>query len=293
MSLRFEGIGRIGFVALAVLASCSESDKGPGGSSGGTGGGSAGMSTTAGTSSSGTGGSSTAGMSTGGSAAGTTSAGSGSGGAAGTPSGGASGSGGAAGSGGSGGAKSKTTFFVTSDTVQNANFGGLDGADMRCTTLAKAAGFGDHTWKAYLSTSTVNAKDRIGMGPWHNAKGVLIAENVAALHARDGDDDLFIDEKGMKINGQWDDSPGPNQHDILTGSNTDGTVAAGKTCGDWTMDTGGMAQVGHADGLGPRQNDMENAEPPYNSWSSVHENQGCGNLTPGGGAGKIYCFAID
>jgi hypothetical protein len=294
MTLRFEDIARIGFVALTVLAACSESDTNPGGGSGGSGGSAAGATATAGTSGTGTAGS-MAGSGTAGSAAGSTAAGSNAGGSGG--SGGSAGGGGAGGSaagtgggGGSGGAKSKTTFFVTSDTVTSGKMGGLDGADMRCTNLAKASGFGDHTWKAYLSTATVNAKDRIGTGPWVNAKGVTVAENLAALLAMNGNADLFIDEKGMKINGQWEGSPGPNQHDILTGTKVDGTVATGLTCMDWTSDANtSMAQVGHSDGLGP----SGSMDAMYRSWSTTHTNQGCGNLTPGGGAGKIYCFASD
>jgi hypothetical protein len=294
MTLRFEGIARIGFFTLIVLASCSESDTNPGGSGGGSGGSAAGAAATSGTSGTGTAGS-MAGSGTAGSAAGSTAAGSnagGSGGSGGSGAGGSGAGGSAAGTGGggSGGAKSKTTFFVTSDTVTSGKMGGLDGADMRCTNLAKASGFGDHTWKAYLSTATVNAKDRIGTGPWVNANGVTVAENVAALLAMNGNADLFIDEKGMKINGQWEDSPGPNQHDILTGTKVDGTVATGLTCMDWTTDANtSMAQVGHSDGLGPNGS----MDAMYRSWSTTHTNQGCGNLTPGGGAGKIYCFASD
>jgi hypothetical protein len=295
MTLRFEGIARIGFFTLIVLASCSESDTNPGGSGGGSGGSAAGAAATSGTSGTGTAGS-MAGSGTAGSAAGSTAAGSNAGGSGGSGGSGAGGSGaggsaaGTGGGGGSGGAKSKTTFFVTSDTVTSGKMGGLDGADMRCTNLAKASGFGDHTWKAYLSTATVNAKDRIGTGPWVNANGVTVAENVAALLAMNGNADLFIDEKGMKINGQWEDSPGPNQHDILTGTKVDGTVATGLTCMDWTTDANtSMAQVGHSDGLGPNGS----MDAMYRSWSTTHTNQGCGNLTPGGGAGKIYCFASD
>lgn len=287
MSLRFEGIGRIGIIALTVLVSCSESDTNPGGGNAGTGGGAAGTATTAGTSSggSGGGGAATAGSSSGGSTAGSATAGSG--GSGGQATGGSSGSGGGGGS-GSGGAKSKTTFFVTSDTAENGDLGGLDGADMRCQELAKAAGIGDHTFKAYLSTATVNAKDRIGAGPWVNALGVTVAADLTALHARKGSADVFVDEKAMKINGQWDGSPSPNQHDILTGTNADGTVATGKTCGDWTS-TEGVARIGHSDGLGPNGQTSDGRD----SWNSAHDNSSCANLLPGGGAGRIYCFAID
>lgn len=193
--------------------------------------------------------------------------------------------------GGSGGAFS---FFVTSDTSVTGNLGGLSGADKRCQDLAAAAGGGSSTWHAYLSLenngSPVNARDRIGAGPWYNVKGALIAKDLTALHARNGDASLFLDEKGNKINGQWVGSPSPNQHDVFTGSNPDGTVLANRTCKDWTSETASdLGQVGHTDGLGPNQN----SAPPYNSWNSVHENGGCNDTAPRGGAGKLYCFAID
>lgn len=290
MSLRLDCIARIGWLGAWALLACSSEDAPSGGTAG-----SAGTSGASATAGSGGAGGSAAGSSSGGSGGdgmsggGSAGAEAGSGGSGGDT----AGSGGSGGGGGSGGSKSKTTFFVTSDTVQDGNLGGLEGADMRCTQLATAAGFGDHTWRAYLSTSTVNAKDRIGTGPWVNSKGVTLAESVAALHEMDGNAELFLDEKGQKINGQWDDSPQPNQHDILTGTNADGTKNE-NTCSDWTSASNDVrAQVGHSDGLGPRMNGMANPNPPYNSWSSVHTNQGCGNLTPGGGAGKIYCFAID
>lgn len=190
------------------------------------------------------------------------------------------------------------TFFVTSDTSPTANLGGLAGADARCQRLAEAAGAGKRTFRAYLSVERdennggepTHARDRIGKGPWHNAKGALVAEDVEALHARFGDPDVFLDEQGNKINGQWEGSPTPNQHDILTGSTMEGRVAAGKTCADWTSAAMGMvAQVGHSDGLGP----MRNGAAPFNSWQSSHESAGCNDTTPRGGAGKIYCFASD
>jgi hypothetical protein len=177
-------------------------------------------------------------------------------------------------------------FFVTSDSNPDANLGGLEGADARCQALAEAVGHGDKTWVAYLSTEepAVNARDRIGEGPYYNSEGTLIAADKAALHARTGDAALFLDENGARINGQWADSPDPNEHDILTGTEPDGTVAAGLTCGDWTATTG-ESRVGHSDGLGP---DMNPAE-PYSFWNGSHEGQ-CGDVLPGGGAGKIYCF---
>lgn len=190
----------------------------------------------------------------------------------------------------------KATFFVTSDTISTGDLGGLDGADARCQRLANAAALGEHDFRAYLSaehdprdeTKTVNARDRIGAGPWHNSKGVLLASDLAALHALNGDPELFLDENGNKINGQWLGSPTPNEHDVLTGSAADGTLLEGKTCADWTSAAADLtAQVGHSDGLGPGMN----AAPPYNSWNSVHENESCADTAPRGGAGRLYCFA--
>jgi len=196
------------------------------------------------------------------------------------------------------------TFFVTSDKSMTGNLGGLAGADNRCQTLAAAAGAGAKTWHAYLSVehdaknggNATNAKDRIGTGPWMNAKGMMVAPNVAALHTPDatgksvsGDHNIFIDEHGNPINGQWTGSPAPVEHDILTGSNIDGTLLPGMTCADWTsQDTTVAAQVGHSDGLGP----MQNPNPPFNSWNSAHANMDCSNTAPRGGAGRLYCFAL-
>jgi hypothetical protein len=189
-------------------------------------------------------------------------------------------------------------FFVTSDTSSTGDLGGLSGADARCQRLAAAAGAGSRSWHAYLSVehdpdnggNATNARDRIGDGPWYNANGVLVAESLDALHARSGDAEVFVDETGAKINGQWEGSPTPNQHDVLTGSDATGRVLAGKTCADWTSaDAGLVAQVGHSDGLGP----MRNGAPPYNSWQSSHESGGCNDTAPRGGAGKLYCFASD
>jgi hypothetical protein len=133
-----------------------------------------------------------------------------------------------------------------------------------------------------------NARDRIGTGPWYNANGILVANNVAELHARSGDASVFVDERGRRINGQWTGSPGPVQHDILTGSNADGTLAPGLTCSDWTSDsTSQAAQVGHSDGLGPGQS----AAGALASWNAAHTNQNCSNTAPRGGAGRVYCFA--
>lgn len=230
-------------------------------------------------------------------------------------SGGSAGKGGSGGSGGSsrpdsgspndaghdtdGGDDAEMTFFVSSEGSMTGDLGGLAGADARCQRLAMAAGAGDRTWRAYLSAertsesdeTPVNARDRIGDGPWHNADGKLLAKDVAALHALpSGNADLFLDENGDKINGQWAGSPTPNEHDILTGSTAQGMVLADFTCDSWTSDSADTAaQVGHSDGLGP----MMNPNAPYNSWSSSHANESCANTAPRGGAGHIYCFAID
>jgi hypothetical protein len=188
------------------------------------------------------------------------------------------------------------SFFVTSETSTTGNLGGLSGADALCQRLATAVGVGSKTWRAYLSVERdaangnqrADARSRIGNGPWTNAAGVVIARDLAELHARRGDAAVFIDERGQRINGQWAGSPGPVQHDIMTGSNSDGTLMAGFTCNDWTSDqTSAFGQVGHSDGLGP------NGDPTGNlgSWNSSHSNQNCANTAPRGGAGRIYCFA--
>jgi hypothetical protein len=300
MSLSFETLSRIGIVGAALaLGACSNSDSGnpPGGGGAGSGGGGSGAgSPTGGTSSAGSNasgsssGGESAGSSTGGSSTAGAAAGGASAGAAGNASGGSGGGGGGGGAGGASGEKSKTTFFVTSDTSMTGKLGGLTGADLRCQTLATAAGIMGHTFHAYLSTSTVNAKDRIGTGPWTNSAGVMVAADVAALHALKGNADLFIDEKKNKINGQWNSS-NTVEHDILTGSMADGTVATGKTCMDWTSDAAkpAVAVVGHCDGMGPGMATTGT----YSSWNSAHDNGGCDNTKPLGGAGRLYCFAID
>lgn len=187
-------------------------------------------------------------------------------------------------------------FFVTSQTSVTGNLGGLAGADATCQRLAAAAGHGGRTWRAYLSAErdavngnqVAHARDRIGSGPWYNATLSLVASNVAELHARTGDAALFLDERGQRINGQWTGSPTPNQHDILTGSNADGTLAAGLTCTDWTSDSAVVtAQVGHADGLGPNQGTAG----ALASWNAAHAAQSCADTAPRGGAGRFYCFA--
>ena len=188
------------------------------------------------------------------------------------------------------------SFFVSSATSTTGNLGGIAGADATCQRLAAAAGPGSKTWRAYLSVErdptnnnlTTHARNRIGSGPWHNANLVLVANNVAELHARTGDATLFVDERGQRINGQWTGSPGPNEHDILTGSNADGTLAAGLTCNDWTSASADhVGQVGHSDGMGPNQSTAG----ALSSWNSAHANQNCANTAPRGGAGRIYCFA--
>ena len=273
---------------------------GSGGSSGATGtGGSAGSGgSTGGAAGSGaTGGS---GGATGGSAgsAGATGGSAGKGGSAGSAgaTGGTAGSSGAAGSGGSpdgGTANPNMSFFVTSETSKTGNLGGLVGADARCQRLAAAVGLGSKTWRAYLSADpadggpAVNAKDRIGPGPYINAKGAMLAADSAALHARSGDADLFITEKGAKVNGQWTGSPTPNEHDVLTGTMGNGNLVPGQTCLNWTSEAmANTAQIGHSDGLGPSMS----MTPPLNSWNGSHVNGGCNDTAPKGGAGRFYCF---
>jgi len=190
------------------------------------------------------------------------------------------------------------SFFVTSvGKGDGANLGGLAGADAHCQMLAAAVGRGSATWHAYLSTqgpNAVNARDRIGSGPWYNAKNQQIAANVAELHgdtleqARLGNrisKTTALDEKGDVLKGVGDQ---PNEHDILTGSQPDGrayTDGMDHTCNNWTSDGMGTAQLGHFDRLGG----------PNASWNSVHPSQGCSqqNLIATGGAGKLYCFATN
>jgi hypothetical protein len=192
-------------------------------------------------------------------------------------------------------APEKMTYFITSTGSGNgAALGGLAGADQHCQNLAKAAGAGNRTWRAYLSASAangkpaVNARDRIGKGPWYNAKGVVVAKNVDDLHSDSNNlkKETSLSEKGEVLNGRGDT---PNQHDILTGSQLDGTVVPGtadKTCGNWTSSGAeGSAQVGHHDRQGGGDNPT--------SWNSAHGSKGCGqaNLVATGGAGRFYCFA--
>jgi hypothetical protein len=191
-------------------------------------------------------------------------------------------------------AQSKTPlgFFITSvGSKDGANLGGLAGADAICQKLAGAAGAGNRTWRAYLSGvengKPVNAKDRIGSGPWFNAKGVQIAANVAELHseaAKTGKEGSLT-EKGDMVNGRTDK---PNMHDILTGSQMDGTAftdGQDHTCNNWTSNSTGTAQVGHHD------RDGGGANPK--SWNSAHASKGCSQeaLVGTGGNGFFYCFA--
>jgi hypothetical protein len=181
------------------------------------------------------------------------------------------------------------SFFITSaGPGDGANLGGLDGADAHCQALPEAADAGGKTWRAYLSTSAVNARDRIGDGPWHNAKGELIASNVGELHsdANRISKQTGLTETGETVSGRGDPV---NMHDILTGSNADGTVAAGATCEDWTHNGAGQAFVGHHDRIGLRD------DAPSKSWNASHPSRGCGkaDLPKSGGNGLFYCFAAD
>lgn len=183
------------------------------------------------------------------------------------------------------------SFFLTSKGPgDGANLGGLAGADAHCQMLAESAGAGGKTWRAYLSTSgAVNARDRIGDGPWVNANGMQVASDVDDLHTENNKlgKENSISESGEQINGRGDS---PNRHDILTGSNLDGTAyAEGHTCGNWTSNSSdGSAQVGHHDRTGGGGDNPT-------SWNSAHGSRGCSqsDLQGTGGDGLFYCFAID
>jgi hypothetical protein len=190
------------------------------------------------------------------------------------------------------------SFFVTSvGGGKGADLGGLAGADKHCQTLAAAAGLGDRTWHAYLSTQSsgstpaVNARDRIGTGPWRNVKGVVIATNVDELHANNNlTKQTALTEKGAVVNGRGDT---PNQHDVLTGTQPNGmafTVTDDKTCGNWTKSGEGSAIVGHIDRQGLPTSPVAEAT----SWNSSHASAGCSDplLVKTGGAGLLYCFAV-
>ncbi|MBY0364281.1 MAG: lectin [Phreatobacter sp.] len=184
-------------------------------------------------------------------------------------------------------------FFITSAPLDGGNLGGLAGADRHCQALAAAAGAGNRTWRAYLSTQgagAVNARDRIGAGPWANARGVVIAASVAELHGTNNlTKQTALTEAGAVVNGRGDT---PNQHDILTGSQADGTAFSGdadRTCGNWTKNGEGSAMVGHHDRMGL------NTEPPALSWNTSHPSRGCDmpSLRATGGDGRFYCFAAN
>ncbi len=188
------------------------------------------------------------------------------------------------------------SFFLTSNGPGNgANLGALAGADGHCQMLAQAVGAGNRTWRAYLSTSAsggqaaINARDRIGQGPWFNAKGVRVAQDVANLHSDNNNltKETVLNQRGEMVNGRVDD---PNRHDILTGSQLDGTAFSGDadlTCGNWTNSGEGSAQIGHFDRTGGGQ--------VGTSWNSAHATRGCSqeNLRSTGGDGLFYCFAIN
>ena len=183
--------------------------------------------------------------------------------------------------------QTRAGFFVTSAGSGTGDLGGLSGADQRCQQLAKATGAGNRTWRAYLSTNGpggVNARDRIGAGPWYNVKGVLIAQSLAELHTDKANinNDTALDEQGRAINA----SGAPNRHDILTGSTADGR-ATDMTCQNWTSSGAGSAMLGHHDRL--------TFGKPGSPWNSAHPSQGCSadNLRGTGGAGLVYCFAAD
>jgi hypothetical protein len=194
--------------------------------------------------------------------------------------------------------KGDMTFFVTSVGKGNgADYGGIDGADAHCNALAKAAGSKHDNWKAYLSTTPgagatgapgVNARERIGKGPWRNAKGVVVAKNLGDLHSDKANinKQTALDEKGQPIKGRGDT---PNEHDILTGSDPMGrysTAGGDTTCGNWTKSAEGSAIVGHHDRTG--LNDFWHSK----QWNSSHGSRGCSqdNLKASGGAGLLYCF---
>lgn len=194
------------------------------------------------------------------------------------------------------------TFFVTSvGPGKGGDLGGLEGADRHCQTLAQAAGGGDRPWRAYLSTQAatlagadfVNARDRIGNGPWQNAKGAVIAWNVIELHSASSNltKQTALNEKGELVNGRTEK---PNKHDMLTGSRPDGTAFPGAnypdmTCGNWTKGgDDGAAMTGHHDRAGPLDTSWAV------SWNSAHPTRGCSleKIRPTGGDGLFYCFAL-
>ena len=193
--------------------------------------------------------------------------------------------------------QSGMSFFVSSvGSGKGADLGGLDGADRHCQSLATAAGSGGRTWRAYLSTTGtpgypgVDARDRIGRGPWQNAKGVVVASNLDQLHgANNLTKETALNEKGELVNGRTDK---PNMHDILTGSTRDGRAITGSedsTCSNWTTSGAGAAMLGHHDRQGLRDDDASK------SWNTSHPSRACdaASLVATGGAGLLYCFASD
>jgi hypothetical protein len=192
---------------------------------------------------------------------------------------------------------SNVTFFVTSVGIgKGGDLGGLAGADKHCEDLAQAVGAGNRNWRAYLSTqasggrAAVNARDRVGRGPWQNAKGVVIAKSVDELHGNNNlTKQTALNEKGMVVNGSGDR---PNMHDALTGTQMDGTAfsaAEDRTCGNWTKSGAGSAMLGHID----RQGLADTVQ--QRSWNSAHPSRGCSqpDLVSSGGAGLLYCFAAN
>ena len=194
------------------------------------------------------------------------------------------------------------TFFITSaGPGKGGNLGGLEGADRHCQSLAQAVGAGGRTWRAYLSTQAtklaepdfVNARDRIGTGPWHNVQGALVARSVDDLHSANSNlnKQTALDEKGKMVNGRTEK---PNTHDIITGSRPDGTAFPGApfpdmTCSNWTNGgDSGAAMTGHHDRAGPIENGWAV------SWNSAHPTLGCSpeKIRPTGGEGLFYCFAV-
>ena len=196
-----------------------------------------------------------------------------------------------------GGARDMTFFITSTNPGRGADLGGLAGADAHCQALAQAVGAGNRTWRAYLSTMAaggmpaVNARDRIGRGPWQNAKGEVVARSVEDLHGETNTltKQTALTEKGEPVNGRGDT---PNMHDILTGSEPDGTAFAGsddRTCRNWTSGNEGAAMVGHHDRVGLRD------DAPSRSWNASHPSRGCAMdaLRASGGAGLFYCFATN
>ena len=183
----------------------------------------------------------------------------------------------------------KFSFFIASEgSGDGANLGGIAGADAQCQGLAQAVGAGAKSWHAYLSSSSANAAERIGSGPWYNVAGVMIAKDLAALH---GDANLISKQRGLTEKGAMVNSRGdsPLMHDILTGSSPAGTFVADMACNDWTSNGAGSAIVGHRDRMGLRD------DAPSKSWNSSHGSRGCiqDNLRGTGGTGLFYCFATN